>query len=175
MQDIYLKQEGLLTDQNNLLAFLSSNDDNVVLDTLQQRKLSDIERESLEGEITKEELKNQLFNHMNPHSAPGLDGFTVSWVRHFWSDLEDICYVAINRCYEKGQLTTLLRTAIMKLLRKGDKCKLEATNYRPISLLSVFYKIASGAITRRLEKVIDKVVGKNQKAYSSKKILPVSS
>ena len=169
MQDIYLKQEGLLTDQNNLLAFLSSNDDNVVLDTLQQRKLSDIERESLEGEITKEELKNQLFNHMNPHSAPGLDGFTVSWVRHFWSDLEDICYVAINRCYEKGQLTTLLRTAIMKLLRKGDKCKLEATNYRPISLLSVFYKIASGAITRRLEKVIDKVVGKNQKAYSSKK------
>ena len=83
MQDIYLKQEGLLTDQNNLLAFLSSNDDNVVLDTLQQRKLSDIERESLEGEITKEELKNQLFNHMNPHSAPGLDGFTVSWVRHF--------------------------------------------------------------------------------------------
>ena len=57
----------------------------------------------------------------------------------------------------------------MKLLRKGDKCKLEATNYRPISLLSVFYKIASGAITRRLEKVIDKVVGRNQKAYSSKK------
>ena len=77
--------------------------------------------------------------------------------------------MAINRCYEKGQLTTLLKTAIMKLLRKGDKCKLEATNYRPISLLSVFYKIASGAITRRLEKVIDKVVGRNQKAYSSKK------
>ena len=101
MQDIYLKQEGLQTDQNNLLAFLSSNDDTVVLDTLQQRKLSYIERESLEGEITKEELKNQLFNHMNPHSAPGLDGFTVSWVRHFWSDLEDICYVAINRCYER--------------------------------------------------------------------------
>merc|ERR1712240_672655 len=74
-----------------------------------------------------------------------------------------------NRCYEKGQLTSLLKTAIMKLLRKGDKCKLEATNYRPISLLSVFYKIASGAITRRLESVIDKVIGRNQKAYSSKK------
>ena len=57
----------------------------------------------------------------------------------------------------------------MKLLRKGDKCKLEATNYRPISLLSVFYKIAFGAITRRLERVIDKVIGRNQKAYSSKK------
>ena len=31
------------------------------------------------------------------------------------------------------------------------------------------YKIASCAITRRLEKVIDKVIGRNQKAYSSKK------
>ena len=169
MQDIYLKQEGLATNQNDLLGFLSSNEDNAVLDALQHRKLSEMEKESLEGEITREELRKQLFNHMNPHSAPGLDGFTVSWVRHFWSDLEDICYIAINRCYEKGQLTTLLKTAIMKLLRKGDKCKLEATNYRPISLLSVFYKIASGAITRRLEKVIDKVIGRNQKAYSSKK------
>ena len=54
-------------------------------------------------------------------------------------------------------------------MRKGDKCKLEATNYRPISLLSVFYKIASGAITRRLAKVIDKVIGSNQKAGGGEK------
>ena len=35
--------------------------------------------------------------------------------------------------------------------------------------LSVFYKIASGAITRRLETVIEKVIGRQQKAYSRKK------
>merc|ERR1711867_267467 len=63
----------------------------------------------------------------------------------------------------------MLKTAIMKLLRKGEKRKMEATNYRPISLLSVFYKIASGAITRRLETVIEKVIGRQQKAYSRKK------
>ena len=57
----------------------------------------------------------------------------------------------------------------MKLLRKGDKCRLEATNYRPISLLSVFYKIASGVITRRLDTVINKVIGRQQKAYSREK------
>ena len=54
----------------------------------------------------------------------------------------------------------------MKLLRKGEKSPLEAGNYRPISLLSVFYKIASGVITRRLETVIEKVIGRQQKAYS---------
>ena len=52
----------------------------------------------------------------------------------------------------------------MKLLRKGES-PLEEGNYRPISLLCVFYKIASGFITRRLETVIEKVIGRQQKAY----------
>jgi hypothetical protein len=43
----------------------------------------------------------------------------------------------------------------MRLLRNGEKCRLEATNYRPISLLSVFYNMASGVITKRLETVME--------------------
>ena len=142
MQNIYLRQEGLKTGINDLGAFLGSGNDQRVLDFLDSRRITLEEKDSLEGEISKAELKNQLFKHMKPSSAPGIDGFTVSWVRTFWPDLEDICHSAINQCYEKGQLTTMLKTAIMKLLRKGEKCKMEATNYRPISLLSVFYKIA---------------------------------
>ena len=169
MQNIYLKQEGLNTGINDLRAFLGSGNDQRVLDALDSRRLTEEERDSLEGEISKAELTTQLFKHMKATSAPGIDGFTVAWVRKFWPDLEDVCFRAINNCYEKGQLTTMLKTAIMKLLRKGEKCKMEATNYRPISLLSVFYKIASGAITRRLETVIEKVIGRQQKAYSRKK------
>ena len=104
--------------------------------------------------------------HMKPNSAPGLDGFTVAWIRHFWGDLADLCTAAVNKCYEEEELTRLLKTAIMKLLRKGEKCRLEATNYRPISLLSVFYKMASGVMTRRLETVMEKVIERQQKAYS---------
>ena len=169
MQTIYMKQEGLNTEVNDLTAFLGSGNDQRVLDALDSRKLTVDERDSLEGEISRDELTNQLFKHMKATSAPGIDGFTVAWVRKFWPDLVDLCYQSINNCYEKGQLTTMLKTAIMKLLRKGEKSKLEATNYRPISLLSVFYKIASGAITRRLETVIEKVIGRQQKAYSRKK------
>ena len=127
---------------------------------LNRRKLSDEERDSLEGIITKEEMTTQLFKHMKAHSAPGIDGFTVDWVRAHWDDLSDLCFMAVNACYNKGELTTMLKTAIMKLLRKGDKNKLEATNYRPISLLSVFYKIVLGDITWRLDKVINKVIGR---------------
>ena len=57
----------------------------------------------------------------------------------------------------------------MRLLRKGEKCRLEATNYRPISLLSVFYKMASGVIKQRLETVMEGLIGRQQNAYSSER------
>ena len=169
MQGIYNKQDGLNTSKEHLLAYLSEDSDDAVVNELNKRRLSNEERDSLEGPITKEEMTSQLFKHMKPHSAPGIDGFTVDWVRTNWNDLADLSCIAVNACYERGKLTPMLKTAIMKLLRKGDKSRLEATNYRPISLLSVFYKIASGVITRRLDKVINKVIGRHQKAYSREK------
>ena len=38
-------------------------------------------------------------------------------------------------------------------------------NYRPISLLSVFYKLNSCVITQRLKHAVESFVGKQQKAY----------
>merc|ERR1712236_34612 len=61
--------------------------------------------------------------------------------------------------------TKTLRTAIIKILRKGDKDPMEASNYRPISLLSIFYKLASCVITRRIKPVVEQVIGKEQKAF----------
>ena len=40
-------------------------------------------------------------------------------------------------------------------------------NYRPISLLSIFYKLASATITRRIKPVLSRLVGIEQKAYLS--------
>merc|ERR1712002_574129 len=52
-----------------------------------------------------------------------------------------------------------------KILRKGDKDPMEASNYRPISLLCIFYKRASFVITRRIKPVVEQLIGKEQKAY----------
>ena len=68
----------------------------------------------------------------------GLDGFTVTRLKGFWAELSDICEHTLS---------------------DKDKDHLEARNYRPISLLSVIYKVASGAITRRLQHVIESVTG----------------
>ena len=57
----------------------------------------------------------------------------------------------------------------MKILRKGEKEPLDAGNYRPNSLSSVFYKLASGAVTRRLQTVIENVIGVKKGLQSRKK------
>ena len=59
------------------------------------------------------------------------------------------------------------KTAILKLLRKGTKDATLPENYRPISLLLIFYKIASCAISNRVKKALPYVTGKQQKAYVS--------
>ena len=87
MQDIYTKQQGLTPEEEHVISFLGGDSDNKVLEELERRKLSMDEKESMEGPITKQELTTQLMEHMKPNSAPGLDGFTVAWIRHFWSDL----------------------------------------------------------------------------------------
>merc|ERR1712240_474011 len=102
---------------------------------------------------------------MKGSSAPGIDGFTVNWLRKFWSSLKLVTSNAINECYSEGSLTSSLKTGIIRLLRKGQKDPTLAGNYRPISLLSIHYKLASCCITQRLRPLVSRVIGQQQKAY----------
>jgi hypothetical protein len=66
-----------------------------------------------------------------------------------------------------------LRLAIFKLLRKGQKNPTLPGNYRPISLLSIFYKLASACITNRMKPAVRHIIGKEQKAYTPRRTLAV--
>ena len=102
---------------------------------------------------------------MHGNSAPGLDGFTVNWLHTFWPELADITQNALNDCFESNRLTGLLKTVVRVLKRETEDPTL-AGNYCPISLLSIHYKLASCAITQRIKPAVNKVVGRQQKAYT---------
>ncbi len=56
-------------------------------------------------------------------------------------------------------------TAVIKLIpKKGDVTKIG--NWRPISLLSNFYKIISRAINVRLQQIVDRVLSRAQKGFT---------
>ena len=73
------------------------------------------------------ELEDALFKHMNGSSSPGPDGFTVNWLRVFWPNLKQQTQITLNSSFGKG-LTKTVCTAIIKILRKGDKDPLEASS-----------------------------------------------
>ena len=120
---------------------------------LGKRKISKELADKMEGDLTMKEIEDALFMYMNGSSSPGIDGFTVNYVRAFWTCLKYVTKDALNSVQTDG-LSQTLRNAILKLLRKGDKDQLDIGNYRPISLLYVFYKIASCCITRRIKPAV---------------------
>ena len=65
---------------------------------------------------------------------------------------------SLNFAFETGELSVTLRTCIINCLPKGDKPLQFLKNWRPISLLSVVYQIASTAIANRLKAVLAKII-----------------
>merc|ERR1712055_514095 len=92
---------------------------------------------------------------------------TVNYLRKYWHILKYVMKDALSAIQTDG-LTQTLRNAILKLLRKGQKKPLEIGNYRPISLLSIFYKLASCCITRQIKPAVESIIGQQQKAYVDK-------
>ena len=70
-----------------------------------------------------------------------------------------------NSWAKNGELANSQKQGIIKLIEKKSKDKRYIANWRPISLLSVDVKIASKAITLRLEKVLSDLISADQYAY----------
>ena len=83
---------------------------------------------------------------------PGIDGFTVNFIHEFWPPLGHLVKDAVNESKFKGELTSTMIFAIFTLLLKGERDPTLAANFRPISLLSVIYKLVSCVIKNRLKK-----------------------
>ena len=72
---------------------------------------------------------------------------------------------AVNESKSKGELTSTMRFTIFKVLHKGDKDPKLASNFSPISQLSIIYKLVSCLIPNRIKKVIPQMISKKQKSY----------
>ncbi|MFN9981206.1 MAG: reverse transcriptase domain-containing protein, partial [bacterium] len=69
---------------------------------------------------------------------------------------------------KKDRLTDSFRTAKIKIIpKKGDCTKIG--NWRPISLLSCLYKVASRALNNRLKKVRDIIFSRAQKGFTNER------
>ena len=131
-------------------------------------KLSDEQSGSLEGEITLEEALQTLKNMKN-NKSPGSSGFNVEFFKFFWTDLGTFLVNAINYGFQNGELSITQREGVVTCIPKGNKCKKYLKNWRPISLLNVSYKIASGCIANRIKNVLPRLIDFDQPGFMSQR------
>ena len=127
-------------------------------------KLNEDEANLLEGPITLEEAANVL-SKMKNNKSPGSSGFTVEFFKFFWTDLKFFWLNSINAGFDKGELSVTQKEGVIVCIPKGDKCKKYIKNWRPISLLNVSYKIASGVIASRIKNVLPSIINVDQSGF----------
>ena len=107
--------------------------------------LSDSERVSCEGDLTKDELFMAL-GGLQTGKSPGSDGLPTEFYKAFREDLGDVLVLVLNERFHTDILTDSQREGLLRLLYKKDDRRL-VKNWRPISLLNTDYKLASKVIT----------------------------
>ena len=68
------------------------------------KKLNDNMKESIESNITYDEVLSSLKTMLN-NKSPGYDGFTVEFFKFFWNDLGHFLVRSINYAFHKGELS----------------------------------------------------------------------
>ena len=127
-------------------------------------RLSKLESDALEGELTEDEISQSLQN-MKHNKSPGIDGFPSEFYKVFWRKLKVFVVRTLNESYKIGQLPVTMRHSIISCLPKGDKPREYLKNWCPISLLSVAYKIGSAAIANRLKKALTYLIPDQQTGF----------
>ena len=80
----------------------------------------------------------------------------------FWKDLKYPITNAINTSFDKGILPLSLRQCVITCLPKKGKTRDNIKNWRPLSMLSVVYKLASAAIANRIKPFLNDIIDSSQ-------------
>ena len=127
-------------------------------------KLSDDQKHILDQPITKNELYNTLIS-MNRNKTPGLDGLPTEFYIVFWPDICDLLINSYNFSMDNGIMSQSQRNGVISLLPKKDKDSLYINNYRPISLLTVDYKIFAKTLANRMKKYLGGIINSDQSGF----------
>ncbi len=86
-------------------------------------KLNEDERNILDQPLSLAELDKSI-NEANMKSAPGPDGITNPFIKHFWNLFRTPLLKYANYCYQNGTLTDNFRRARIRLIPKKGNTKL---------------------------------------------------
>lgn len=128
-----------------------------------QAKVSPDMNDKLCAPFTDKEISDALFQ-IGPLKAPGPDGFPARFFQWHWGILKDEVIVAVRQFFETGIMPEGVNSTPIVLIPKvANPTRL--TEFRPISLCNVVYKVISKCLVNRLRPLLDDIVAPEQSAF----------
>ena len=113
--------------------------------------------------FVKEEVQKALFQ-MHPSTAPGPDGMSVLFFQKYWHIVGDDVSNAILDFLSSGRMLGSINFTHIVLIPKVIAPE-QMTQFRPISLCNVLYKIASKVLVNRMKTMLPQVISESQSAF----------
>ena len=88
-----------------------------------------------------------------------------SSMKLFFDLIGDHLLDSYNEAFDKGKMSISQRRGIFSLIPKGESYLVELTNWRPITLLNVDYKVLARAFAKRIELKLPKLIHSDQTGF----------
>ena len=121
-------------------------------------------RQSGEGAISLEEC-TEVLTSFPLNKVPGNDRLPVEFYKTFWAAVGNLLVECFNESFEKGEMSSSPKQAVIMHIEKKDRDRCDLKNWRTISLLNVDAKIASKVIAERMKRLLLGLIHGNQTGY----------
>lgn len=126
-------------------------------------KVTNEMNQSLIKEFTKEEVEAAL-KQMHPIKALGLDGMSVIFFQKYWNIVgNDVSCIVLNVLNSNMSMAEINRTNITLVPKTKNLTKI--TEFRPISLSNIIYKLISKVLANHLKTIIPQIITENQSVF----------
>ena len=119
--------------------------------------------DNLTGSFSREEVELAL-RQMAPLKAPGPDGMPPIFFQKFWNIIGDDVVEAGRSCLNTGTIMPGLNHTFISLIPKVKNPEY-VTEFRPIALCNILYKLVSKVLANRLKKVLPQIISNFQSAF----------
>eukprot|EP00253_Pinus_taeda_P006146 PITA_06146 len=117
----------------------------------------------LEAKVTKNEVKDALFA-MDPDKAPGMDGFSATFLQICWSIVEKDLYKMVLKSQVFQKIRGSMNSVFLALIPK-EKGASSFNKFRPISFCNIGYKLITKVITNRPKPILPKIIPESQGGF----------
>ena len=105
-----------------------------------------------------------VLKQMYPLKLPGPDGMSPLFFQHFWPSIGQLVTKTILDFLNFGIAPPMFNDTLVVLIPKNKDPK-NISDYRPISLCNVIFKLASKVIANKLKKVLPFIISDTQSAF----------